>query len=55
MIERQKAEVMTAKWYRTRGGISLSSEEKDESDTEDNTDPNQTDPDQVNDKYLVKL
>ena len=29
---------MAAKWRRAKGGISLSSKEEDESDTEDNTD-----------------
>ena len=46
---------MAAKQYRARKGISLSSEEEDESDIRDNTDSNQADPDQANNKYLVEL
>ena len=55
MMERQKAEAMAAKQCRVRRRISLSSDEEDESDIEDNTDPNQADLDQANDKYLVEL
>ena len=44
MIEKQKAEAMAAKWRRVRGRTSLSSEEEDESDTGDNTDPDQANP-----------
>ena len=60
MIERWKAEAMAAKQRRTRGEISLSSEEKDESDIRDDTDSDQSDldqadPDQADDKYLVKF
>ena len=36
---------MVAKRRRARGGISLSSKEEDESDTRDNTDLDQADPD----------
>ena len=43
IMERQKAEAMVAKRRRARGGISLSSEEEDESDTRDNMDPDQID------------
>ena len=50
MMERQKAKVMAAKRRRTRGGISLSSEKEDGSDSRDNTDA-----DQANDKYLLQL
>ena len=46
MIERRKVEAIATKWRRARGGINLSSEEKDESDTEDDTDL-----DQADDKY----
>ena len=55
MIERRKAEAMAAKRRRARGGISLSSEEEDESDTGDDMDPDQANLDQANDKYLVEL
>ena len=41
---------MAAKWHRARGGISLSSEEEDESDN-----GNDMDPDQVDDKYPLQL
>ena len=54
-MEKRKVKVMAAKQYRTRGGISLSSEKKDESDTGDDTDPDQANLDQANDKYLVEL
>lgn len=47
MIERRKAEAMIAKQLRTRGKIGLSNEEKNESNTKNNTDLNQ-----ANDKYL---
>ena len=50
MIERRKAEAMAAKRRIARRGIGLSSEEEDESDTGDDTDPNQT-----NDKYPSQL
>ena len=50
MMERRKAEAMAAKRHRARGGISLSSKEEDESDTGDDTDP-----DQANDKYPFQL
>ena len=50
MMERRKAEPMAAKRRRARGEISLSGEKKDESDTRDDTDP-----DQANDKYLLQL
>ena len=50
MMERRKAEAMAAKRRRARGGISSSSEEEDESDTGDDTDP-----DQANDKYPLQL
>ena len=43
MMERRKAEAMAAKWRRARGGISLFSEEEDESDTGDDMDPDQAD------------
>ena len=55
MIERWKAETMAAKQRRARGKISPSSDEKDESDTGDNTNPNQAHLDKANDKYLVEL
>ena len=41
-MEKQKAEVMAAKWRRTRERMSSSSEEEDKSDTRDNTDLDQT-------------
>lgn len=49
MVERQKTEAMAVKHYRYKGGMSLSSKEKAnyESDTK-----NDTDSDQVNNKYL---
>lgn len=52
MVERRKTEAMAAKRQRARGGISLSSEEGGnyESDTGD-----ETDPDQANDEYLLQL
>ena len=50
MIEKRKAEVMAAKWRRARGGISLSSEKEEESDTGDDTDL-----DQADDKYPQQL
>ena len=50
MMERRKAEAIAAKRRRARRGISLSSEEEDESDIGDDTDP-----DQANDKYLLQL
>ena len=55
MMERQKAEVMVAKRHRSRGGISLSSEEEDESDTKNDTDPDQANLDQANDKCPMEL
>ena len=45
MIERRKTEAMAAKRYRARGGISLFSEKKDESDIRGNTDLDQANPD----------
>ncbi len=47
MVERRKTEAMAAKYRRARGGISLSSEQgaNYESDTRDETDPNQVDDD----------
>ena len=54
-MERRKVEAMAAKQRKARGEISLSSKEKDESDTKDNTDLNQVDLNQVNDKYLMEL
>ena len=50
MKERRKAEAMDAKRHGARGGMSSSSEEEDESDT-----GNDTDPDQAKDKYLLQL
>ena len=50
MMERRKAEAMATKRRRARGGISLSSEEEDESDIGDDTDP-----DQANDEYPLQL
>lgn len=50
IVERRKAKAITSKQYRARGGISLSSEKKDESDTRNNIDL-----DQVNDKYPLQL
>ena len=55
MMERRKAEAMVAKWRRARRRISLYNKKEDESDTRDNTDPNQANPDQTNDKYPVEL
>ena len=46
---------MVAQWHRVRGGISLSSEEEDKSDTGNDMNPDQADPDQTNDEYLVEL
>ena len=46
---------MAAKRRRARGRISLSSEKKDESDTGDDINPDQADPDQADDKYPVEL
>ena len=43
MIESGKAEAIAAKWCRARGGISSSSKEEEESDTQDSTDPDQAD------------
>lgn len=40
IIEKRKIKDMAAKQRRARGKIGLSSEEKDENDTGDNTDPN---------------
>ena len=48
--ERQKVEAIAAKWCRAREGISLSSEEEDESDTR-----NDKDPDQAEDEYPLQL
>ncbi len=47
MVERQKTEAMAAKQQKARGGISSSSEEEKnyESDTADETDPDQADDD----------
>ena len=42
MIERWKAEAIAVKQYRARGRMSLFSEEEDESDTKNDTNPNQT-------------
>ena len=50
MIERRKAEAMTAKRRRARGEMSSSSKEEDESDTGDDTDP-----DQADDEYPLQL
>ena len=53
MVESQKTEAMVARCQRARGGINLSSEEEKnyESDTRD-----ETNPDQVNiDKNLLQL
>ncbi len=48
ILERRKTEAMVAKCQRARGGISLSSKEKEiyESDTEDETDPDQANDDE---------
>ena len=43
MIERQKVEAMAPKRRKARGRINLSNDKEDESDTGDNTDPNQAD------------
>ncbi len=53
MVERRKTEAMATKCRRTRGGISLSNEEEEnyESDTGDETDPNQAE----DDKNLLQL
>ena len=45
MIEKQKVEAMATKSRRARGGISLSSEKEDRSDTRDDTNPDQANPD----------
>ena len=50
MIERRKAEAIAAKRRRARGGFSSSSEEENESDTGDDTHP-----DQANDEYPLQL
>ena len=55
MMKRRKAEAMVAKRRRTRGRISLSSEEEDKSNTRDNTDLDQANPNQTIDKYPVDL
>ena len=55
MIERRTAGAITAKRRGVRGEINLSSKKKDESDTRDDIDPNQTNPNQVIDKYPVEL
>ena len=53
IVEKQKIEAMATRCQRGRGRISLSSEEKEnyESDTGDKTDPNQV----GNDKNLLQL
>ncbi len=53
MVERWKTEAMAAKRQRARGEISLSNKEEEnyESDTGDETDPNQAD----NDKTSLQL
>ena len=53
MVERRKTEAMAAKHQRVRGGRSLSSEEEEiyESDTGDETDPDQAN----NDKSLLQF
>lgn len=48
--KRQKIEVIIAKRHKTRVGITLSNKEENESDTGNNTDPNQT-----KDKYPLQL
>ena len=48
--ERRKAEAIAEKRRRARGGMSLSSEKEDESNTK-----NDTDPDQAEDKYPLQL
>lgn len=50
MMEKQKAKVIAAKRRKTGGRISLFSEKENESDTKDDTDPNQ-----ANDKCLPQL
>ena len=55
MMERWKAEIMTAKKRKAGGEISLSSKEEDESDIRDDTDPNQANPNQTDDKYPLEL
>ena len=50
MMKRRKAKVIAAKQRRARGGMSLSNEEEDESDTGDDTNPDQTD-----NKYPLQL
>ena len=50
IMERRKAEAMAAKRYRARGGMSLSNEEEDKSDSGDDTDP-----DQANNEYPLQL
>ncbi len=53
MVDKQKIEAIFAKRRKARGGISLSNEEKEnyESDTRDETDPNQA----GNDKNPIQL
>ncbi len=53
IVERRKTKAIAAKRQRAKGGISLSSEEEKnyESDTKDETDPNQAN----NDKNLLQL
>ncbi len=53
MVERRKIEAIATKHRRARGGISLSNEEEEnyESDTKDETDPDQAD----NNKNLLQL
>ena len=46
---------MAAKRRRAWEKISLSTEEENESDNKDDTNPNQADLDQADDKYLVEL
>ena len=50
MKERRKAEAMATKWHRARRGMGSSSKKEDESDTGNNTDP-----DQAKDKYPLQL
>lgn len=52
ILEKQKIEVIAAKWQRVREGINLFSEEKKiyESDTKDKIDL-----DKVDDEYLLQL
>ena len=53
MMKNRKTEAMATKWWRARGGINLFSEEKEnyESNTRDETDPNQA----GNDKNPLQL